>query len=551
MSCVESGDAGVARRGGTMGQGTAAVLPVFEAFQHARVEFAQEIAKLALPNDPRASKMVSAPGGTYEVEGTEKVLATFEASYHLLDDMRPLVNDQSAAVRENAMLAMGRLCGLSSTLHEQISEEETLGAAVSTIMAGAAPSLLKAALYMLHSIVRSSPSAAQMAVERNVLAALCERVEDNDSQIKAAAVWCLAAIADHEPPLAFAVVESGAISLLMQCLKEPSLPLRRVALACLGCIAKHEHALAEVVQKEGAVDVALGFLTHRDMLIRRQACRLLACAVQHADGAVAWVPAASRAHLVDTLRHADGETGVFAATLVQQLAKRSGTAASELVELGVVPLLVAHIAGGQGSPAPAAAALGHICDVSADAATTAVDTGAIAAIKPVLASMAPPPICAVLCACLGAISKAGEAHAATVATSGALQLMAEATLLSNRKIGPATVALARTGIAKALAKCAEYAVLVWLLEALPVSGPKAETQVLAALLKSIAKLLANKGNWRLDFMERGALTLAQEVKKSSSGELREALKQLNATYPAQMVAATDPTYEKRLIEKIS
>ena len=64
--------------------------------------------------------MVSAPGGTYEVDGPEKVVSTLEASYHLLDDMRPLVNDQSAAVRENAMLAMGRLCGLSSKLKEQI-----------------------------------------------------------------------------------------------------------------------------------------------------------------------------------------------------------------------------------------------------------------------------------------------------------------------------------------------------------------------------------------------------------------------------------------------
>ena len=118
-------------------------------------------------------------------------------------------------------------------------------------------------------------------------------------------------------------------------------------------------------------------------------------------------------------------------------------------------------------------------------------------------------------------------------------------------MGPSTLALARKSLAKALGKCAEYATLVWLLEALPVSGPKAETQVLAALLKAIAKLLGAKGNLRLDFMQRGALTLAQEANTSKDAALKDALKQLNATYPAQMVAATDPGYESSLIAKIN
>ena len=127
--------------------------------------------------------------------------------------------------------------------------------------------------------------------------------------------------------------------------------------------------------------------------------------------------------------------------------------------------------------------------------------------------------------------------------------MAESTVLARRKMGPATTALARVGLSKALAKCGEYAVLAWLLEALPVSGPKAENQVAAALLKAIARVLGQKGNLRLDFMRRGALTLAQEAKGSS--EVREALKQLNATFPPQMVAATDPNYEANLLEKVN
>ena len=63
-------------------------------------------------------------------------------------------------------------------------------------------------------------------------------------------------------------------------------------------------------------------------------------------------------------------------------------------------------------------------------------------------------------------------------------------------------------------------------------------------------MLGNKGNLRLDFMQRGALTLCQQASKGSA-QLKEALKTLNTTYPPQMVAATDPNYENALIAKIS
>lgn len=540
-------------RSAAWASGPNAVLPVFAAYQQARIEFAQEVAKLALPDDPKANQNASAPGGTYEVDGAEKVLNALEQSYHLLNDMRPLVNDQAPAVRENAMVAMGRLSSLSTKLHEQIaSEEETLLATVQTIAQGTTPTLLKAALYLLHSSVKDSAANAGLAVESNALTSLSDALESSDSSVKAAACWCIGGIAGHDAALASAVVDSGCLSLLVQCLKEPSLPLRRVALACLGQVAKHEQGLAEAVHKENATSAAVGFLTHKDFLLRRQACRLLAVAIQHHDAAADWVPAAVRPNVLATVRDADGETGAFAATVVQQLAKRSTSAATGLVELGAVQVLVQHIAIGDGSPAPAAAALGHICDASADAAVAAVEAGAISAIKPVLASRAPPQICAVLCACLGAIGKASEALGGTIATSGALQLMAEATILSGRKMGPATLALARKGIGKAVSKCGEYSVLVWLIEALAdrFKGPRAEHAVLAAVIKAMARLLGNKGNLRLDFMQRGALTLAQDAAKSGSAELKEALKQLNTTYPSQMVAATDPAYEASLLAKI-
>jgi len=538
------------------------VLPAFEAYQQARAEFAHEVARLALPNG--SDQSAAAPGGTYEVDGPEKVVSALEGSYHLIAEMRPLTIDQSPAVRENALIAMGRLSNVSKKLQGGIVAEDTLAAAIDTISATAvSPSLLKAALFMLHSALRDSAEAANVAVERNALPALCDRLEDADSGTKAAAVWCLAAIAHHDASLAAAVADSGAIASLMQCLKEPSLPLRRVTLACLGSIGKHEHSLADVLQKEGVISHAVGLLGHKDYLLRRQACRLLSCAIQHQDGSIDWVPSAARKLVIETLRETvetDGETGAFAATLLQQIAKRSTSAATQMYEAGAVPLLVVHLAARAGSPTPAAGALGHICDAASDAARAAIDAGALDALHTLLASMPPPPICAFLCACLGAIANAGDASASAVASSGCLRLMADATVLSSRKMGPATTALARKSIAKAMARCADYGELVGLLESLPMNVPKAAEKesfphdsLLAALMKALSRLLSPsspKGSLRLDFMQRGALTLCQDAKASASAELREALKALNATFPKQMIAATDPHYEKNLLAQI-
>ena len=367
-------------------------------------------------------------------------------------------------------------------------------------------------------------------------------------------------------------------------MQEPQLPLRRIALSCLGSIGKHDHTLADLLQKEGVIDHGLALLSHKDMLIRRQACRLLALSIQHHDGAVDWITRPAREALVETMKAADGtdgETGQFAATLVQQLAKRSNSAAAQLRELGVVPLLVNHIAAAAAapnaaSPMAAAAALGHICDAVTDAADAAVEHGAIGALKGVLSSPdVRPHVCAVLCSAVAAIANAGDSHSATVARSGTLQAMADATLLSGRKMGPIALGLARNGLSKAIAKCGDYHVLVGLMEKMPfgagsggggggggeggsggggeggaAGGGEGEVAVLTALFKALARLMSEKGSLRLNFMQRGALTLAQQAKHSRSADLKEGLKALNSTYPNQMVLATDNSYEKQLLDKI-
>ena len=262
-------------RSTTFAAGPNAVLPAFEDFQRARVEFAQEVAKLALPEDPLADKTATAPGGTYEVDGREKVVATLEASYNLLADTASGQRPVPCGARECAAghgpaiqpvveaAAAGRGGGYARRDHLRDLDGRHARAHQGRAL-------------HLHAAVQPSVDVANFAVERNVLPALCERLEDRDSSIKAAAVWCFGAIANRSADLA-SVADSEALQLLLQCLKEPSLPLRRVALACLGCIAKRPPN--DLVNKDGALAAAVGFLTHKDMLLRRPpaACSRAPC----------------------------------------------------------------------------------------------------------------------------------------------------------------------------------------------------------------------------------------------------------------------------------
>ena len=245
-------------RGGTgmgsapsWGTGPGVVLPVFEAYQAARIEFATELAKLVAPTE-QTNTGAGIPNASYEVDGTEKVLASLEGIDVLAPQIVGLAADVAPQVRQVSMLAIGRMCALSDNLHGKLAQPELLAETIKTIANAASPELLKASIYLLQSSVQTSAEAARLAVDAGALPSLCERLEDADAQTKAAATWVLGAIASHDAGLAASVADAGALTPLMLCLKEPSLPLRRIALSCFGSVGKHDQQLAEMVQKEGA-----------------------------------------------------------------------------------------------------------------------------------------------------------------------------------------------------------------------------------------------------------------------------------------------------------
>jgi hypothetical protein len=537
---------------------TLGVLVSFEAFQTARLDFAQELARLASHGHPS-----SGPAPPHEVDGAEKVLAALEASDTLAMDIAGLVTDLAPSVQQSAMIAMGRMCGLSAALCAKVTSPDLLRHVVLLTGQAASAPLLKAALFMLHASARSSAEVAGELVELGALASLCERVETLDPSAKADAVWCLAAIAAHDAPLAKAVACSGALPLLKLCLKEScGMPVRRITLSCLGSIGMHSVDLASTLAKDGLLTEMVPFLRHRDLLLRRHACRGLALCVQHLTDLGFWKPEATADALacLGPACAADPETAAFAAALVGQLCKQSRSLAGACSEAGAAPML-ARLLRGSKAPVPVAMALGHLCTASPSAAAAATAAGAVDTLLTLLSARPAPHVCAALASCLGAIGGSGAEGAAALASSGALLAMARSTVLSRRKLSRAPADVSRLGLVAGLSRCTDYPTLVALFEEmrtptagatdLPVEGaPPEESGVYGALLRALAAAFAQNGNHRHDFMSRGHLAHAQSA-AGAGAAAAEGLTKLNAAFPAQMVKASQHSdYEGHLLSQL-
>lgn len=536
---------------------TLSVLVPFEAFQIARLDFAQELARLASQGHPSGG-----PAPVHEVDGAEKVLAALEASDTLAMDIAALVTDLAPSVQQSAMIAMGRMCGLSAALCVKVASPDLLRHVVGVIGQAASAPLLKAALFLLHASALSSAEVAGELVELGALPLLCERVEALDPSAKADAVWCLAAIAAHDAQLAKAVGSSGALPLLKLCLKEASLPLRRVTLSCLGSIGMHDPDLASTLAKDGILTDMIQMLLHRDLLLRRHACRALAVSVQHLTDLSFWKPEATANTLacLGPACAADSETAAFAAALIGQLCKQSRSLAGACHEAGAAPML-ARLLHGSKAPVPVAMALGHLCAALPPAAAAAASAGAVDNLLSLLSARPAPHVCAALASCLGSIGGAGPEGAAALASSGALLAMARSTLLSRRKLSRTTAAVSRVALVAGLSRCTDYPTLVALFEEMrtPPAGPADplaegasldDAGVYGALLRALASAFAENGNHRHDFMSRGHLAHAQ-LAAGSGPAAAEGLAKLNAAFPAQMVkAAQHSDYEGHLLSQL-
>lgn len=142
------------------GAGPNVVIPVLEAFQAARLEFAMEVSKLAVPDVAPGDTKVA--GGTFEVGATEKVLNTLENSTTLMSDLPPLVGDLAPQVSECALVAIGRLGALSNKLNEKLAQEKVITQAIHVLNVSPSITHLKAALFQLTVATRKSEPIAQV-----------------------------------------------------------------------------------------------------------------------------------------------------------------------------------------------------------------------------------------------------------------------------------------------------------------------------------------------------------------------------------------------------
>ena len=142
------------------GTGPNVVLPVFEAFQAARLEFAMEVAKMSMDMDMTPGRN-SVVHGTHEIGGSEKVRAAFDGSASLAANLLPLVGDLAPQVSESALLALGRLGALSNSLHEKTTQKSVLEEAISIVSSSPSVPLVRAALFQLTVATKRSTKSTQ------------------------------------------------------------------------------------------------------------------------------------------------------------------------------------------------------------------------------------------------------------------------------------------------------------------------------------------------------------------------------------------------------
>ena len=158
-----------------------AALGAFEGFQAARIDFAQELGRLAATGRDAATMRTGGGGSSggiaHEVGAAEKVLAALQGSDTLAEQIGALVSDVSPSVVQSAMISLGRLCLLSHAVCTHVLSPAVLQQLAKTLAGGGSAPLLKAAHFLCYAGAQGSADAARALVGLGVLEHLVENLE--------------------------------------------------------------------------------------------------------------------------------------------------------------------------------------------------------------------------------------------------------------------------------------------------------------------------------------------------------------------------------------
>lgn len=499
---------------------TRAVLQVFEEYQKSRVTFVQTVADLATR--------------------PQNIDALQNAGVMTL--LRPLLLDNVAAIQQSAALALGRLANYSEDLAEAVVTQEILPQLVYSL--GQQNRFYKkAAAFVLRAVAKHSPHLAQAVVESGALDALVTCLEGFDPSVSESAAWALGYVALHTKELAQAVVDAGAVPLLVHCFKEPELPLKRIAASALADIAKHSPELAQTVVDAGAVPLLSRDISHVDTTLKRMVCNCLAQIAKHSvDLAEVVVEAEIFPRVLHCLRDSDDLVRRNAATCVREVARHTPDLAKLVVNAGGVPALVDFISDASGNQRlPGIMALGYIAAFSETLALAVIVAKGVPPLKDALVEESEDHIKAATAWTLGQIGRHTPDHARALAECDVLRRLLAV------YVHPASSEDLKSKAKRALKSVVQRCTHLQALEPLIQDSPPS---ILKYVVGQFAKVLPHDLQARKSFVQSGGLQKVQEVKAEVGTKLRDAVDEITALYPPEIVNYYSPNYSETLLKKL-
>ncbi|GCA62578.1 hypothetical protein KIPB_004412 [Kipferlia bialata] len=478
----------------------------FEAYQRSRVEFIQGLAEFA-----RSDQNVE----------TIKNLGGISLCRGLLLDNVPSVQQSSA-------LALGRIANFSEEMAELVVSNDVLPQLVYSL-AEQNRFYKKNAAFVLRAIARHSIALAQTVVDSGALEPLVTCLEEFDPGVKESAAWALGFIARHSAELAQYVVDVGAVPLLVLCVQEPELSLKRVAISALSDISKHTPELAQMVVDAGAIAYVAPLVANPDTKLKRQVCSCLSQIAKHTVELAELVVEGEvfpRALLL--LKDQDVAVCRIACTLVREIVKHTPELAQFVVNAGGIAALVELVEDAEGPAAlPGIMALGFIAAFSETLALAVINHRAVPALVKTLTSEPEDHILAAAVWSLGQIGRHTPEHAMALCDANVLPRLLS---LFVAEESSDDLRLKTKRAAKAIiAKTTHLSALDPLLHQAP-------PVILKYVVAQYAKLLPSDVEARRQFVTAGGLQRVQHISAEPGSKLREAIEQVNACFPPEIVS---------------
>ena len=326
-------------------------------------------------------------------------------------------------------------------------------------------------------------------------------------------------------------------------MQEPEISLRRVSTSALSDIAKHTPELAQHVVDAGALPFLAGMVTHDDARLKRQVCSCLAQVAKHSvDLAESVVETEIFPRILACLRDADLYVRKNSATCIREIVKHSDELAKLVVNAGGSEALVDFVMNNRGNVRlPGIMAIGYICAFSETLAMTVQMADGVIALKDALSHEPEDHVKAATVWTLSQIGRHSPTLARYLSDAGVLQPMV--VLHVREDSSPDLRTKAKRALKAVLVNCTDGAALSPLLKD---ANPKIQQYV----LQQYAAILPNDRAARAAFLKTGLLARVQQIKRSATGKVVEAIEKINAVFPPDAVKFSDPAYSVELIRKI-